>query len=113
MGLNLIDNKGVCRLVFDGSLTHEFAGELDDLIVDALRRYSRFEMDLSGVREIDLCGLHLLRMLESVAGDNLTTLATSPVVDHAQKRLLASGRWSWLRGRRVPRDGDGHHAEAA
>lgn len=112
MGLNLIDNKGVCRLVFDGSLTHEFAGELDDRIVEALRRCTRFEVDLSGVKEIDLCGLHLLRMLESVAGENLTTLATSPVVEQAQKRLLASGRWSWLRGRRVPLGSD-HHAEAA
>lgn len=105
MSISLIDNNGACRVVCEGCLTFQFARELEDRIIDALRRYSHFELDLSGVREIDLHGLHLLRLLTTVGGDKVATVAGSPVVDQAQRRLLASRRSICLRGSREERAG--------
>ncbi|MGE5471531.1 MAG: STAS domain-containing protein [Bacteroidota bacterium] len=100
MRINLIDKDGVCHLVFTGCLTFEFARELEDRIIDAMRRYDRFRLDLSAVSEIDLCGLHLLRILDTLGGAKVETIAGSPVVEMAERRLLASPRANWLRGRR-------------
>jgi ABC-type transporter Mla MlaB component len=115
MKITLIDNKDHCRLVFAGRLTYQFAQELENRIIDALRRYSHFEVDLSGVREIDICGIHLLGILDAVAGDKVKTIATSPVVQQAQQRLLAPRRGTWLRGSRDERaqSGGAMHARLA
>lgn len=104
MSITLIDADGTCRLVFEGRLTFEFARELEDGIIEALRRFTRFELDLSAVHEIDLCGLHLLQVLEAVAGDKVTTIAGSSLVEHTRTRLLASQRGTWLRGSRGERE---------
>lgn len=98
MSIMLIDKHDACRVVCDGRLTFQFARELEDRVIDALRRYSRFELDLSGITEIDLHGLHLLQLLTTVGGDKVKTVAGSPIVDQARKRLLASSRGTWLRG---------------
>ena len=113
MGIHLIEKDHACRLIFDGCLTFEFARELEDCIIDALRRYTHFEVDLSGVLEIDLCGLHLLRVLETVGGENFQTVAGSLLVEQAQRRLLAPGRGVWLRGCPDQRSWDGRPAMAA
>jgi len=78
MNVTLIDQEHACRLVFDGKLTMEFARELEDRIIDALRRYTRFEIDLSGVDEIDICGIHLLGVLDAVGGSQVKVVDTSP-----------------------------------
>lgn len=78
------------RLTFDGSMTIDFANELEDRIIDAMRQHRRLEVDLSGVREIDLCGVHLIRLLQTVGGKDVDFVATSPVVDHAVNGLGAS-----------------------
>ena len=104
MNIKLIDNNGICQLVFEGCLTFEFARELEERIIDAMRRYDRFQLDLSAISEIDLCGLHLLRILVSVGGDNVETIAGSPVVALAEQRLLATRRGNWLRGSREERN---------
>jgi ABC-type transporter Mla MlaB component len=101
MSVNLIDKENACRLVFEGSLTFEFARELEDNIINALRRYTQFELDLSGVCEIDICGIHLLGVLDAVAGKHVEVVDTSPIVKQAYGRLLAPGRGTWLRGSRA------------
>jgi anti-anti-sigma regulatory factor len=115
MKITLIDNKEQCQLIFSGRLTYQFAQELENRIIDALRRYSHFEIDLSGVREIDICGIHLLGILDAVAGNNVKVIATSPVVAQAQQRLLAPRRSTWLRGSRDERaqSGGTMHAHLA
>lgn len=74
------------RLSFDGKMTYEFYRELEDRIFDTMRRYETFEIDLSEVREIDLCGLHLLGLLQSFG----VIVASSPVIEQASRHLLAS-----------------------
>lgn len=98
MSITLIDHRSYCRLVFEGSLTFEFARELEDRIIEALRRYTCFEIDLSGIREIDLCGIHLLGILDTIAGDHARIVGHSPVVERAKAHLLMSQRGSCLRG---------------
>lgn len=98
MTVTLMGNDQRCRLVFEGSMTVENAREIEDRIIDALRRYQHFEIDLSAVNEIDLCGLHLLGMLQNIGGENAQIVASSQAVDLATKRLLASYRGPWLRG---------------
>jgi ABC-type transporter Mla MlaB component len=103
MTVTLIGNEHGCRLVFAGSMTYEFAREMEDRIIDALRRYRHFEIDLSAVHDVDLCGLHLLGMLQNVGGQNARIVADSQAVQQASKRLLASYRGPWLRGNRQER----------
>lgn len=97
MKITLIDKAHACRLIFDGSLTMEFARELEDGIIDALRRYTHFEVDLSRVLEIDICGIHLLGVLDAIAGSHVEIVDSSPAVQRAYERL-APRRGTWLRG---------------
>lgn len=99
MNITLIDRGNSCQLVFCGSLTFESAREMEDRIIDALRRYTRFEIDLAGVREIDVCGIHLLGILETVAGNAVEVSRNSLIVQRAYERL-APQRGAWLRGSR-------------
>lgn len=71
------------RLTFDGSMTLAFARELEDRIISAMRRHPRLEVDLSGVREIDPSGIHLIRLLQTVGGKAVDFVAASPIVEHA------------------------------
>jgi hypothetical protein len=77
------------RLTFDMKMTYEFATELEDRIIDALRRYTRVEVDLSKVLEIDLCGIHLLGLLKCFTGKGLVIVATSPAVDRAYGNFVS------------------------
>ena len=77
------------RLVFDAKMTFAFAEKIEDMILDALRRYKKVEVDLSKVCEIDLCGSHLLGLLESFIDKGIVIIATSPIVKLAYERLHA------------------------
>ena len=92
MSITLVENGDACRMIFDGSITYEYWAEQEDIIIGAMRRYTSFEVDLSGIQEIDLCGIHLLGVLHSVGGKNVAIVASSSIVDQASKRLLASQR---------------------
>lgn len=92
MSITLVENGDACRMIFDGSITYEYWAEQEDIIISAMRRYMSFEVDLSGIQEIDLCGIHLLGVLHSVGGKNVAIVASSSIVDQASKRLLASQR---------------------
>ena len=76
----------VFQIKFDGKMTFEFYRELEDRVIDAMRRYKNLEIDLSEVNEIDLCGLHLVGLLQSVG----VIVAASPVVEQASKGLLST-----------------------
>lgn len=96
MGQLLTTHEPVCRLTFEGKMTFEVSRELEDRILSAMRSYRHLEVDLSGVREIDLCGIHLLGLLQSVGGKEVRIVATSPVVEQASTRLLGSFRGASL-----------------
>jgi ABC-type transporter Mla MlaB component len=98
MNVTLFCNDKGCRLVFAGSMTFEFARYIEDRILDALRRYRHFEVDLSAVSEIDVCGVHLLGVLRTIGGDGVEIVASSPAVRRGTERALAGGRGYWLRG---------------
>jgi ABC-type transporter Mla MlaB component len=76
------------RLTLDGSMTLDFANELEDKIIAAMRQHKNLEVDLSGVSEIDLCGIHLINLLQTVGGKAVKFVATSPIVERAVKGLL-------------------------
>lgn len=103
MSITLVQNGDACRMIFSGSITYEHWREQEDTIIGAMRRYTSFEVDLSCIQEIDLCGIHLLGVLHSVGGENVTIVAASSIVDQASKRLLASQRLASL-GRSARRD---------
>ncbi len=84
----LIAGEAAFRLTFDKQMTYAFAAELEDRIIDALRRYKHVEVDLSKVKEIDLYGTHLLGLLESFFGKGVVVVDSSPAVDNAYRRFL-------------------------
>lgn len=75
------------RLTFDSKMTLEFASQLEDMIIDALRRYAHVEVDLSRVLEVDLCGINLLGLLKCFSDKGLVIIATSPAVEKAYLRF--------------------------
>lgn len=103
MSITLVDNGNSCRMTFAGSITYEFGRGLEDIIIGAMRRHTHFQVDLACIQEIDLCGLHLIGILHSVGGKNVSIVASSPVVDIAAKRLLVSQRSASL-GRAIRRE---------
>jgi len=74
------------HIKFDGKMTHEFYGDLESRVKDAMQRHEKLAIDLSGVSEIDLCGIHLIGLLKSAG----VIVATSPVVEQATRGLLSS-----------------------
>jgi hypothetical protein len=83
-------------LTLKSNMTFEFAGEIEDMILDALRRYTHVQVDLSKVSEIDICGIHLLGLLESFANKGVEIIAISPAIEKAyerrDKRLMLKSR---------------------
>ena len=96
MGQLRITHEPVCRLTFEGKMTFEVARQLEDGIIGAMRRYQHLEVDLAGVREVDLCGIHLLGLMQNYGGQKIQIVATSPAVELASKRLLGSFRGASL-----------------
>lgn len=75
-------------LKLQGQMTFEHREALEGVIIDAMRRHQSLEADLSEVHEIDLYGVHLLGLLQSVG----QIVAISPEVEEAAQRLLRSSR---------------------
>lgn len=92
MEAKLVCNDQGCRLVFAGRLTVEYARAMEDRIIEALRRFKHFEVDLSAVSEIDLAGVHLLGFLQAVGGDGVEIVASSPAVEQGMARHVACRR---------------------
>lgn len=82
----LVADEAIFRLKFDGKMTYEYYRELEAKVLDAMQAKKRLEIDLSEVTEIDLCGLHLVGLLQSAGA----IVATSPVVADTSRRLLTT-----------------------
>ena len=89
-------NNGHC-IIFSGPLTCSNSREIENCIISAMRQHRRLDVDLSGVKEIDLCGIHLLGVLKSFCGAAVNIIATSPTVDAALARLPVSHRHARLK----------------
>lgn len=83
MSVRLEGHERGCRLIFDGQMTKECQRELEDRVIDALRRYRRFELDLSGVCKIDAYGKRLLALLKEICGSAVEIIACSTSVRQA------------------------------
>lgn len=92
MNITLVCSTKGCRLTFDGDMTLEHSAEMEDGIIDAMRAYKQLDVDLSGVTNIDYCGIHMLGLLQSMGGQAVNIVATSPVVEEALQRFLAPRR---------------------
>lgn len=71
------------RLSVRGPMTVSCRPTLEATLINAMRRHKRLEVDLSGVLEIDLYGVHLLGLLRNFGA----TLILSPVVEEAARRF--------------------------
>ncbi len=81
-----------CRLVIAGRMTSQFARQIEDRLIDAMRRHPRIELDLSGVDEIDHSGVHHLHQLKRLGGSGIAIVASSRAIDQASTAFaLASG----------------------
>lgn len=76
----------------EGSMTSQHSREIEDFIINLMRRYSRVKVDVSAVNEIDRCGLHLLTLLKNFGGDRVDIFSTSPVVDVALAQMRSARR---------------------
>lgn len=94
MNIMLNSNADGACLILEGAMTHRFSSQLEDRIIDSMRRYSQLRVDLSGVSEIDLCGIHLLGVLRSFGEDAVRIVNPSPVVEAALSKLPGSQRGS-------------------
>jgi anti-anti-sigma regulatory factor len=74
------------RLKFVGQMTYDNYREIEDRIADALKCRQPLQIDLAEVSEIDLCGLHLIGILQSEG----VIVAVSPIVEQASQHLLTT-----------------------
>lgn len=98
MSITVIAIENGCRLVFGGDLTFDFAPDLEDRVIDALRRYTYFELDLSGVQKIDSFGIHILGLLMGFGDDRVKIVSNLQLVEQAYEKFFACRRGTWLRG---------------
>lgn len=89
-------SHGNC-IIFSGAMTCSNSRDIENRIINAMRQHPKLKVDLSGVEEIDLCGIHLLGVLQSFGGDAVNIIATSPTVDAALMRLPSTHRHARLK----------------
>lgn len=102
MNIDVVGQGNDCRLVFEGAMTHEFSRQLEDRVIDLMRRYPSLKIDLSGVCDIDLFGVHFLGVMKNLGGSSVDIVAASPVVDRAMTRWPSTSQGASL-GRFVRR----------
>lgn len=83
MTVTLESHESGCRLIFDGRMTKECQREMEDRVIEALRRYRHFQVDLSGVNQIDAYGKRLLALLQEFGGSAVEIIAWSTPVRQA------------------------------
>lgn len=83
MELMLIGNTDGCRLVIGGRVTQENLARLEAGIIDTMRRYTRVEVDLAGVHEIDCRGIRLIGLMQNLGGEAVRIVAASPAYQDA------------------------------
>ncbi len=85
------------HLVFSGPMTCSNSRDIENRIINAMRQHPQLNVDLSGVEEIDLCGIHLLGVLKSYGGEAVRIIATSPSVEEALLQLPSTHRHARLK----------------
>lgn len=90
MNIKINGGRDNCDLALEGAMTHRHSRYIEDTIIDSMRRYPHLNVDLSGVSEIDLCGIHLLGVLRSFGDNTVRIVAASPLVEAALAKLPAS-----------------------
>jgi ABC-type transporter Mla MlaB component len=105
MNISYTGNKDDRCMVFEGAMTHRFSRDIENQIIDSMRKNQRLKVDLSGVNELDLCGIHLLGVLFSYGAEAIQVVAASPIVEAAISRLHLSRKSS---GRKLPARGRSH-----
>ncbi|MBV1919421.1 MAG: STAS domain-containing protein, partial [Pseudomonadales bacterium] len=63
MGVAVENSSGLCRIKLDGSVRVKNAEEIKAALVKSLDKSDDFEVDLSGVEDIDTTGLQILLAL--------------------------------------------------
>jgi len=86
------ESQNDCCLIFDGEMTCKYSREIENRIIESMRSHQFLKVDLSGVRQIDLCGIHLLGVLRSFGNDAVSIVAASPVVREAWASLRPAHR---------------------
>ncbi len=79
MCVTMDERLGICYLYFKGDLTAPTMAEAERTVIDALRRYDAFEVDLSGVGVIDQSGVRLLRWMKNNGSRTIRFVNPSPV----------------------------------
>lgn len=92
MDFNMTDTEAGRCVNFQGSMTCKNSRAIEHHILDCVRRNRYLKVDLSGVTEIDRCGIHLLAMIKSFGTEFVEIVATSPVVDVALVHIPATRR---------------------
>ncbi len=84
------ENGGV--LTIAGAVTVQRAAELKAVLVDALAKADRVAIDLSGVTDVDLCGLQLLCSAQRTASGSRKRLAlVGPAPDVFRRAAADAG----------------------
>lgn len=78
------------RLGFYGALTLATCQRFEKKVIGALKRQQHLELDLSGINEIDLYGIHLLDLLQRTAPSKIVVVASSSTVEGAKQHLFTS-----------------------
>jgi hypothetical protein len=92
MNLKLNDSEEGRCVIFEGSMICKNSRAIERFILDMVRRDRHLKVDLSKVREVDRCGIHLLAMIKSFGSEFVEIVATSPVVDVAMVHIPATRR---------------------
>jgi len=80
--------KGLCKLTIDDDMTIYTINEMKNALGDQIELYEKFDLDLSGVIEIDTAGIQLLLALRSELKSKdkeLKISSSSTVVDKLLK----------------------------
>lgn len=78
MSLSVVPRGDVCHMRLRGQVIA--AAGLDRLLLDAIQRYSLFEVDLSGVELIDERGIRMLLLLKRLGGRTVSVGTPSPAL---------------------------------
>lgn len=76
------------RLGFYGALTLATCQRFEKKVIGALKRQQQLELDLSGIDQIDLYGIHLIDLLQRTAPRQIIVVASSSTVEEARQHLF-------------------------
>ena len=103
MSLKFNESEDGRRVMFEGSMIYKNSRATERFILDMVCRHRHLKVDLSEVKEIDRCGVHLLAMIKSFGSEFIEIVATSPVIDVALAHIPLSRRKQHLvHGKSMP-----------